>query len=299
MKNKIAILYALIVGIVFLVSGIGKSLALADFANSIAQYGLGALEFLAPLIVVAEVTLGLLLVLQIRTKEISLVANILLVGFTLAYLYGYWFHNVTDCGCFGAFDALNMPPLAIFIRNAILIYLLLAVWRNSNGAAKQNISWQAMVVFTVLCIVSFASGYTYSGAGKVRLNAKPTRFQGQPISGSLLGKFVSTAKDSTYLVFAFSYTCPHCYNSIENLKQYETSGVVDRVVALALENSANEEKFRAIFHPNFSIKNCSRDTLLQLTNHFPTAYYIKNDTVKLEWEGALPCSYLLQQMVEK
>ncbi|GHT42649.1 hypothetical protein AGMMS49965_14610 [Bacteroidia bacterium] len=54
--------------------------------------------------------------LQIRTKDVSLAANILLIGVTLVYLYGYLFNNVTDCGCFGAFDMLNLPPIGVFIR---------------------------------------------------------------------------------------------------------------------------------------------------------------------------------------
>ncbi|GHT42646.1 hypothetical protein AGMMS49965_14600 [Bacteroidia bacterium] len=74
---------------------------------------------------------------------------------------------------------------------------------------------------------------------------------------------------------------------------------MDKVIALGLDPSKEqEEKFDSIFHPNFPINNFPREKLLELTDRYPVAYYIKSDTVQFELRGELPCSYLFQQMIE-
>jgi hypothetical protein len=90
----------------------------------------------------------------------------------------------------------------------------------------------------------------------------------------------------------FSYTCPHCLNSIANLKEYESSGVVDKVIGLAWGDSVVGNKFNERFNPNFSVENISMEKLSHLTTKFPTAYYIRNDSIVMEVSGELPCAYL-------
>jgi hypothetical protein len=80
-------------------------------------------------------------------------------------------------------------------------------------------------------------------------------------------------------------------NSIENMKQYETSEAVDKVIGIALENPEAEKQFREIFKPGFLIKNYPASTLFRLTNTFPQAYYIKNNSI-ITLSGQLPCGYV-------
>jgi uncharacterized membrane protein YphA (DoxX/SURF4 family) len=292
MKKRIEI-YSLIAGTVFLISGIAKALSVSDFANLITQYGFESLQFLAPLIVLAEVGLGLFLVFQIGLKHTALVSTVLVAAFTLVFAYGLIFNGIEDCGCFGKITVLNTSPVFTFIRNAILIYLLIAVWRKSEN--KWQVSkWTAGLMVVVMIAVAFMSGYTYHSGGKVKKTSKNVN---KTLETSVLRDFITTSKDSTYLVFAFTYSCPHCMNSIENLKQYEASGTVDRVIGLAVEDSVREQKFRTIFNPEFSIKNYPGKTLLRLTTVFPRAYYIRNDSIIAELAGELPCSYVFAKTV--
>jgi len=285
MKKRIEI-YSLISGLVFLISGIAKAINISVFINVITQYGFENLKFIAVLIVLAEVFVGLLLVFQVWQKWSALAGVLMLIGFTLIYTYGIVFQNIEDCGCFGEITVLNTSPVFTFLKNAVLIYLLIAVWRK--GINKQNLNkWITATALTLMCLVAFMSGYTYKKTGK-KYEEKPAT----AIENSVLKEFISTSKDSTYLVFAFSYTCPSCLNSIANLKEYEQSGVVDKVVGLALENPVAEEKFIEIFKPNFSITNCSKELLLRITTNLPTAYYIKNDSVMMALSGELPCGFL-------
>jgi len=287
MKKRIEI-YSLIAGLVFLVSGIAKAIDISVFSNVITQYGFGNLKFIAALIVFAEVLLGLMLVFQVWQKWSAFAGALLVVGFTLIYAYGIVFKSVEDCGCFGKIAALNTSPVFTFVRNAVLLYLLAAVWRK--GENKQNLNkWIALMALIFLCIVAFMSGYTYPKANK---QSEPKKI-GQAIENTILNEFVTTSKDSTYLVFVFTYSCPHCLNSIANLKEYESAGVVDKVIALALGDSITGNKFTEIFKPNFPITHHAEE-LLRLTDEFPTAYYVRNDSVIMELSGGLPCALVFK-----
>ena len=292
--NKRIEIYALISGLVFLISGIAKAIDISVFSNVIAQYGFENLQFISPLIVLAEVSLGLLLIFQVWQKWSAFLAALLVAGFTVVYAYGVVFKGIEDCGCFGKITALNTSPVITFLRNAILLYLLLAVWLKGENKNHLN-KWIALTALIFMCLVAFMAGYTYPKFGKKK---KSKEYTAQAIENTVLKDFITTSKDSAYLVFAFTYTCPHCLNSIANLKEYEQSGVVDKVIGLALGDSVIEKKFMEIFKPNFTIKNHSRE-LLRLTNNFPTAYFIRNDSVVMEFAGELPCSYLFDTSLSK
>jgi hypothetical protein len=101
------------------------------------------------------------------------------------------------------------------------------------------------------------------------------------------------------MVFAFTYNCPHCLNSIENLKQYESVGIVDKVIGLVLEDSIAEQAFRENFKPTFLVKNYHPKTLFLLTNSFPQTYYIRNDSIVMKFLGELPCAYVFAKEFQK
>lgn len=100
-------IYSVIVGIFFLISGIGKVFSTAAFSDLIFQYGLGYMMILSPLIVVIEILLGLFLILLIKPRRYSFLSFILLVVFTAAFAYAHFRNGVDDCGCFGSMQPLR------------------------------------------------------------------------------------------------------------------------------------------------------------------------------------------------
>jgi uncharacterized membrane protein YphA (DoxX/SURF4 family) len=294
MNRKVEIL-SLISGLVFLISGVAKSLDINGFSNTIALYGFENLEFLSPLIVLIEVITGLLLVFQIYPKKTAIISNLLLLGFTLVYSYGLLFKGIDDCGCFGQIHFLNTSPIFTFIRNIILMMFLIYVSVKSGNNYSKNNKFTVIMIIAVIGIVSFISGYGY----KVRNNKKERNQDNNSAQNAELKEFISTSKDSTYLIFAFTYTCPHCMNSMENLKKYENFGVVDKVIGLSMEDSIREQKFMEIFAPDFEIKKFAPKTLFRLTNTFPTAFYVRNDSIIAKFSGELPCAFVFSQTILK
>jgi uncharacterized membrane protein YphA (DoxX/SURF4 family) len=292
---------SLLAGVVFLFSGIGKSLAAHEFVQLLEQYGGEHLQFLAPFIIVLEVSLGFLLAFRFRLKQASLAALCLVAAMSAVYGYGYLFADIASCGCFGYFSFLNLPPTFTFIRNGALAGALLYIFLRSNSACKAPDEKEFAAALCILCAVSFATGYTYTERrSDATQYVTSGEYAGRSLNNSIFEELLTLSKDSTYLIFAFSYSCPHCLNSIANLKEYERLGMADRVIALSFAaDSAPVQKFRRLFCPTFEVKSYPPRQLFRLTNDFPTSYYIKNDTVRLEIHGMLPCGYVLQKQLEK
>lgn len=300
--NKTLQILSSLVGIVFLISGIGKAITTYEFSQILSQYGFSALRFFAPIIIVFETAIGLLLFLNIRLKQTSLLALCFVAALSLAYLYGYFFADITDCGCFGHFSFLDASPFFTCIRNLILMGILLYTFLKSSHLQKPADKNENLIITSILCAVCLVTGYTFVDHNKNENTQYITEGKNVNIKveNSVFSEFLTLSKDSTYLIFTFSYGCPHCYNSIENLKQYERLGVVDRVLALSFTaDSATIMKFNEIFNPNFQIKNYPPAQLFQLTNQFPTSYYIKDNIVRMRIHGLLPSGYLLQYQLDE
>jgi len=301
MTHKLTKTVSSLVGILFLFSGMGKALAVYQFAQILSQYGFDFLQYFAPVVIVVEVVLGLLLFFCIRLRITAFLSLCFTAVLTLIYFYGHIFVNISDCGCFGYFSFMNMPPLFTYLRNLLLMGLLLFIFLKSKDLHKTLEKSELLIMSCILCAVCFTIGFTYyeqrsdvtqfyTEGEQINMNVKDTK----------LGEFYSFSSDSTYLVFAFSYSCPHCYNSIENLKKYEPMNVVDKVVGISyFANPAGIQKFDSIFNPNFEIRNFHPIQLFELTNRFPHSYYIKNNVIRMEIDGILPCGYLLRQEFDK
>lgn len=292
MSRKVEI-FSLVSGIIFLVSSIAKSLDATMFSNTINSYDFGDLWFMAPIIILVELYMGLSLIFQQKLRLISLFSLLFLLGLTCLYIYGWLVKDITDCGCFGKLSILNTSPILTLVRNAILLFLCFETWRLSSKE-RINKKWLiGIVVIVSMSLCAFMSGYTLKGKKK---SNKPKQ-EAVSIYDTQLPLFVSTSPDSTYWVFAFSYTCPHCMNSIENLKQYERVGVADRVIALAVENEQERESFKSKFLPNFEIKEFPIEEISKLTNTFPKSFFIENDSVKGSFSGELLSAHLLLDLM--
>ncbi len=113
-------------GFVKLVDPIGSQYKFQEyFSESVLN-----IEFLIPyalpfsiLLIIAEITLGVLLLLGYKSKFTIWS----LLGLTIIFLFLTWYsayyNKVTDCGCFG--DAIKLSPWETFYKNIILIVLIL------------------------------------------------------------------------------------------------------------------------------------------------------------------------------
>lgn len=295
-EKKTLNIYSVIIGIFFLISGAGKVVNTAAFSDLINQYGLGYTMVLSPLIVLAEILLGLFLVLLINPKRDSMVSFFLLIIFTISFAYAHFINGVNDCGCFGTIQKINLPPVFSFIRNFILIVMAFILWIKYPREISPVAGWRKYIILTVMGISIFIAGYTYEMPFGLTNGNKDHRFQNQNIKNTNLSEYAKTSLDSTYLFFCFSYTCPYCWNSIENLRSFTRNKAVDRVIVLATGELKDKLVFEQKFLPDFSIRNLPVTEMDKLTDAYPTAFYVEHDTVKVILKSELPSPFIFKSM---
>ena len=304
MKQKILHITCIILGAVFFISGLGKIIDTASFGNLIAQYGLGWLQVSAPIIVLAEIAIGLCLILNVKPKIMSLISFVILVVFTLAFTYAHFKHGIIDCGCFGALKTNQENNILLFyVRNIVLLGLSLFVWLSSENEEKIS-DTKKIILLGVLLPMLFVAGLTYRMPNFQQQN-KPHILLNKHIKDTPLSQYVQTDSDKSYLLFFYSYACPHCWNSIQNLKHFEQSMVVDSIISFALVNDDLPSEYTEIknefieFFGNFETQEIVNDSIiLSLIPFVPTSFYIKNDTIKAVINGTLssPFAFLKFQM---
>lgn len=287
MEQKLLKIGGIVAGIIFLFSGIGKMLNTLNFAILIGNYGFHYLFFLSPVIVITEITIGLLLLFGYKLRKTAIIASILTLLFTIAFIYANQAKGVADCGCFGVIKPLNFTPTITILRNVFIILLLTLIifkYKQVNDNLKK---WQLYISYFIIGISIFVAGFTFSPPSATN-TPKQHPFYHKAIKDTELKNIIQAQKDSNYLIFYFSYDCAHCWNSIENLKPYLKKEVVDTLVLYA--NGSEEEKniFNQSFNISYTITSLPKDSIIPFIYYYPTAFFIHNDSVKNIIEGVLP-----------
>jgi uncharacterized membrane protein YphA (DoxX/SURF4 family) len=101
-----------------------------DFAPFFEWFIPGALVF-AVIFVVAEVVLGVALIVGYEMKWSSIALLALIIFFTFLTFYSAYFNKVTDCGCFG--DAIKLTPWESFSKDIVLLVTSLVIFFNRKN----------------------------------------------------------------------------------------------------------------------------------------------------------------------
>lgn len=134
-----------IVGILFIFSGliklndpVGTEIKLEEYFEVFAQdlpamhdLFMGLVPFalyFSVILCVAEVVLGVALLVSYKPKTTSWLLLITIVFFTFLTFYSAYFNRVTDCGCFG--DAIKLKPWTSFSKDVFLLVLILFILYN-------------------------------------------------------------------------------------------------------------------------------------------------------------------------
>ncbi|MHC5201786.1 BT_3928 family protein [Myroides sp. LJL119] len=124
------------VGILFILSGliklndpIGFSFKLEEYFSepvlNLPLFEPYALE-IAVILVIAEVILGVALLIGFMRRLTLWLLLLMIVFFTFLTFYSAYFNKVTDCGCFG--DALKLSPWQSFTKDLVLLILIVIIF---------------------------------------------------------------------------------------------------------------------------------------------------------------------------
>lgn len=290
-RANISRILSVFVGLVFLSSGFIKLLDVSAFQSLIIQYGLSFFQYIAPLIILLEILLGLALVLGVMQRTTAIVSICVLLVFTGAYTYGYLVNSVEDCGCFGSL--VKSTPTITYVRNVALIAMLVIVVCLDETVFDTVPQWKVVIMLSVMIPSFFAAGLTFS-VKRHHNDSHP--FEGLNIMETPLIKYTE-ADGKRKLVLFMSYQCQHCWNSIENYKAYVENGFVDTALCYALCGAIPSEtdSISLLFKKSYPEVNCQeviRDSVA-FVEATPTAFFLENNRITQIVTGGLPSPFLL------
>lgn len=299
MNKKTYQLLLFLLGIFYLFSGIIKIIDIDNFLYLIRSYHIKLFIYFAPIIPVVEITVGILMIFRKRVKEIVLFSILLLIFFTGMFAYGHFAHRISDCGCFGGIDFLKMSPAVFFLRNGLLISFSLFLY-YSPIKVKNDTNFRLPHVFIIALVILISVFFVGTRTHiKDYLKERPytrtnidqyhtNEFVNKNIHETILSKYISTSQDSTYLIFIFSYKCPHCLSSSIKLNNYLKNDGIDRVIGLTKGTRGEKRFFEKVIKPQFDYKSIRHIEMSEITAFFPLSFYIENDTIRYKIRGGLP-----------
>ncbi|MBS0656679.1 MAG: hypothetical protein JSR82_00365 [Verrucomicrobia bacterium] len=290
-----SLLSMLVLGVFFVASGVGKVVDVPGFIEVLKAYGLsgGLVPFLALVVPPAEVLLGLALLTGHASRGIGLLCLLLLIGFTAAFAYAYFGKGVTDCGCFGALEALKTQPMVSFGRNAVLMLLSLRlvvrpVQPGPILHVLQRSSWWLVCALT--CAAFTLSGISYA-SGKLRWGPAPSDV-GKSYQNLPIANFAPVGPGSQ-LVVAFEPNCNSCWNAMENILAFARLGAVEGITGVATGNEEELAEFRRKFNATFPVQLITHELLHEVVGEFPAVWLVRNGRVEREFRKLVPSPYSL------
>lgn len=290
-QKYIARIVALLIGIVFLLSGLSKNIDSDSFIGTLFQYGFGMFSYVAPLISPVEVILGVCLLLNYRVRTAAFVVFILTLVFTIAFLFAHFVRGVEDCGCFG--DWLQLSPTVAILKNVLIMSgALFIIFKNATSS--QTRSWQVAVI-SIFAAFSFAlSGYTVDKSLSTALSINT--LEGKKLQETSLSVLSSKVTAKRYACFIFSPSCPHCWNATENIKSIKESGLYEDVIGVVADSrESNLEIYKQQMKPNFDILILKEDKISESVGmRVPKLLIIEDGIITKVFQGGeIPCPQLI------
>lgn len=287
--------YQFILGLFFLIAGIGKMLDTFSFGELMYDYGFGQFYWLSPIFASLEVYLGSMLLLSIYTKSAVRISFMLLCVFTIAFGYAYLNKGIENCGCLGTVLDTKVPAYLSFLRNFLLMGICLVLWNKQANKTSKILQYKKYSLLFIGITTIVVSGFNFKVPSLK--DKKRHIFEGESISKTPLSKVVQFHKDSTYLVFIFTYQCPYCLQSIENLKKYETQGLSQKIICISPKTS---ERIRTEFLSNaqfdLPIYELETQEFLKIGKSVPAILYIKNNKIQAGRLGKLLSPFAFEQL---
>lgn len=150
----------IVISFIFIVSGFVKAIDVKGFSFKLEEYfspqvfNIPFLEkysiIIAIFVVLLEFILGLLILLNIKTKKFIFSLILLCIFFGFLTFYSAYYQVVTECGCFG--DAIKLTPWQSFSKDIILLVFLIFLYFMNWPETKISNAKKGLFSFILLGI---------------------------------------------------------------------------------------------------------------------------------------------------
>jgi hypothetical protein len=311
---KVARVLEILVGVVFLYGAVTKTSNMHGFAMQVRGYGILPTDLdtelaLAWLLTIVEALVGAGLIAGIHLRGWLLAfTGALLVAFTALIAYGWAFHDLKDCGCFGT--SIQLGPGESIFKNVVLLIMTGIAWYMFRGITNENARKVQMpalgIAGAALAAVFAVSLFDSSADAPVTVADGPELTEDEEKERPFK-KFVYTKDDGTkvdlgdgaYVIPILNASCEHCQASAIKLNELAQTPDYPTVVALVYaDNAENMDEFNAIVAPAYDVFNIDRDTFFRLVigQAPPSFYHTVDGAVKGELDAEDPTAEQLMEL---
>jgi hypothetical protein len=279
----------LVTAVVFLAGAVLKALDINTFCVQISAYGVIENKALLPPAALAtlmiETFLGMALLTGLRLRGLLFAAyEALLAVFTGLIMYGWVYHDIEDCGCFGA---LEMSPGISIAKNIVLAALVAAAWIGHCRIVRPPAPWRSMILRGLAAVLAGAAltGYAYTDLEAVDRSPRPFA---QFVLDNEWGHF--NLGESEYLVVMLSMDCEHCVAETPALLDLMLMPDVPKMLALCLEeNEGGMEQFQIETGADFPMFKVGPLVYFNLIGDDTfRVYYVRGGRPVTFWDGEAP-----------
>lgn len=227
-----------------MLSAVAKLSSMEGFELYIFSFGFAGFDecsLAARAIVIAEFILGLLLALNVYPRLIKCLTALSLAGFSAFLIWRAWLGDTESCHCMG--DLAEMNPVQSLIKNAVLLLLLLYVWKDHG----RRINRQLLVLIASIALATAAvfmvsppDFYHRTRTDSHDLSADAFR----PVADSL------GLSNGRRAVCFYSATCEHCRHCASKM-----AGIIrrhdipsDSVHVLFMQTHVNQDSVSVAFY---------------------------------------------------
>ncbi|NET24092.1 peroxiredoxin [Okeania sp. SIO1I7] len=290
-------LHAFIIGIIFLIAGIIKSIDSQEFIQQNYRYNLFPSNII-PQIAIAfisiESALGLGLILNIFPEYLIPSSIVLLIALSILTIWSTSTGKTEYCGCYGGI--IIVTPLQSILLNIVYITLLTIAWFNPIPN-HQTQTWQwilTLIVMLITCIMAWKS------------QEKPLiDFSRLKIGNHWKRRWLKNSphnlqKGSHFVVF-LSQDCPYCKRWIPFLNMMNTQKDLPQVLGIMSAKNEDLDEFKEEQMVRFPLVTMDKLLFGYMVDAYPTAVSIEDEIITEKWIGEIPEEYLdrIKQIYEK
>jgi len=298
----------IIIGCIFLLTGIAKVLEPWKFIQHVSQLRLLKVKLITPVsltFTAIEVALGVALIMNVAPFIIIPTSIVLLIGFSILTYWSTSTKRTEDCGCYNGW--LQITPAQSILLN--LVYttglILTLAWLGYHEGHQGNTAstWQWLLLLAALII----SGVLANASLKyLKENGRPY-LDLSPILEQQLWQIQWLGEDITQLHQLMSDVkikilvfltpgCPLCQNWLEMLKIiHSQERLPDVLVIVDILDSDEKQKFVSDYALDFPVISMVGEQYPKLgINVVPTAVVLQSGVIQHKWLGGQPLAFIEQ-----
>ncbi|HYS06638.1 MAG TPA: MauE/DoxX family redox-associated membrane protein [Candidatus Dormibacteraeota bacterium] len=278
----------ILLGAIFLFSGIAKGLTPSEFTQQVAGYGIlgpRLTALAAPALIVFEIVLGVALVCAVRPVLTAGASIVLLLIFIGIEAYGLSAGRTEACGCFGAYS--SRTPAEVIGEDLLFVLLgAIAIWGSRGWEGLRAGGAGAVLVASLLISTAFVVASPSLPFFNIPVITRLA--PGAVLADLKLEKRLPALAEGRHLVALFDVTDARAAGIAEALNALAATQGAPPILGLTPSTEQEIDAFLWTAVPAFEVKRIDREVIPVLYRRLPRFFLVDSGRVTAVYDGAPP-----------